>query len=385
MMRYRTFGRLDWRPSALGLGAMRLPTIGGNSASIDEEHATQMIHYALDHGVNYIDTAYGYHEGESERFLGRVLRGPYRDKARLATKLPCWLVKARSDFDRLFEEQRARLGREAVEFYLLHGLDRETWAQVRDLGVLDWAERAKADGRIGFFGFSFHDEYPVFQEIVDAYEGWDFCQIQYNYMDVDYQAGERGLRYAAERGLGVVVMEPLRGGLLARPPAPVARVFAQSQEGWTPAEWALHWLWDQPEVSVVLSGMSTLGQVVENVASASCSGPGTLGPRRRAVIDQARNAYRSLRPIPCTGCGYCLPCPAGVAIPQVLDLGNRAVMYCDVDGARLEYLMLAEGERADRCTACGQCEERCPQHIPVSDWLRRAHNLLRSAEGPSSR
>ncbi|QAA77153.1 MAG: Aldo/keto reductase, 4Fe-4S-containing, TM1183 family [Candidatus Bipolaricaulis sibiricus] len=383
-MQYRTLGSLEWKPSALGLGAMRLPTLDGDPGRIDEDHAAEMVHYALDHGVNYIDTAYGYHQGESERFLGRVLHGPHRDRARVATKLPCWLVNDRGDFDRLFDEQRERLRREHVDFYLLHALNAKTWARVRDLGVLDWAVRAKADGRIGHFGFSFHDDYPVFEEIVGAYTGWDFCQIQYNYMDVDFQAGQRGLRYAAARGLGVVIMEPLRGGVLARPPEPVAALFARSARGWTPAEWGLQWLWNQPEVSLVLSGMSTLEQVRENVASAARSGIGTFGPEDLALVEGVRAAFLSLRPIPCTGCGYCLPCPSGVAIPRILELANQAAMYADASPARFRYRMLAAEERGDRCTDCHACDARCPQGIAVSDWIADAHATLRDATEPRS-
>ena len=368
----------------MGFGAMRFPTLDRDPGHIDEDQATQMVHYALDHGVNYVDTAYGYHKGESERFLGRVLHGPYRDRARLATKLPCWLVKERDDFDRLFDEQCERLQRDRVDFYLLHALNGKTWPQMRDLGVLEWAERAKADGRIGSFGFSFHDEYPVFQEIVDAYSGWDFCQIQYNYMDVEFQAGQRGLRYAADRGLGVVIMEPLRGGVLARPPEPVAQLFARSTRGWSPAEWALHWLWRQPEVSLVLSGMSTLGQVRENVTSASESALGVLSSEDLTLVEQARETYHRLRPIPCTGCGYCLPCPSGVAIPQILELSNQAAMYADPAAPRFRYRMLPEAERADQCTTCRACEERCPQGIPIAEWLAKAHSLLVPPDAPGS-
>ncbi len=383
-MRHRTFGRIEWKPSALGFGAMRLPTLDGDPGRIDEDQAAGMIRYALDHGVNYVDTAYGYHKGESERFLGRVLQGPCRDKAKLATKLPCWLVNERGDFDRLFDEQRERLRREHVDFYLLHALNGRTWPQVRNLGVLAWAERAKADGRIGYFGFSFHDEYPVFQEIVDAYPGWDFCQIQYNYMDAEFQAGQRGLRCAAGRGLGVVIMEPLRGGVLARPPEPVAQLFARSARGWSPAEWALHWLWSRPEVSLVLSGMSTLDQVRENVSTASTSCLDTLAPDDLAVVEQARVAYLKLRPVPCTGCGYCLPCPNGVAIPQILELANQVAMYADAAAPRFRYGMLPETERGDRCTACRACEELCPQGIPIAEWLAQTRVLLAPPDAPGS-
>jgi predicted aldo/keto reductase-like oxidoreductase len=220
-MRYRTFGKLSWRPSALGFGAMRLPILEDDPARIDEPEATRMLRATIDGGVNYVDTAYSYHRGTSESFVGRALRDGYREKVRLATKLPSWLIQAPGDFDRYLDEQLQRLETGTIDFYLLHGLGRERWHNLRDLGVLEWAERAMSGGRFNHLGFSFHDDYDAFQEIVDAYDGWAFCQIQYNYMDENHQAGVKGLRYAAERGLAVVVMEPLRGGMLAQniPPA----------------------------------------------------------------------------------------------------------------------------------------------------------------------
>jgi uncharacterized protein len=246
-MRYRTFGKLDWRPSALGFGAMRLPTIGGDPAQIDEPEATRMIRYAIDCGVNYVDTAWPYHRSTSEAVVGRVLQDGYRERVKLATKLPCWLVKEPADFDRFLDEQLARLQTERVDFYLLHALDAERWPAMRDLGVLDWAERTMTDGRIGRLGFSFHDKYEVFQEIVDAYDGWGFCQIQYNYMDEQEQAGVRGLNYAAEKGLAVIIMEPLRGGMLAGIPPrgipePVQAIWDAASLRRSSADWALQWV-----------------------------------------------------------------------------------------------------------------------------------------------
>jgi len=376
-MEYRTFGKLDWKPSALGFGAMRLPTIGGDEGKIDEAKARRMIRYAIDQGVNYVDTAYPYHQGTSEPFVGRALRDGYRERTRLATKLPCWRVQTAADFDRLLNEQLERLYTDYVDFYLLHGLNARTWPKVRDLGVLGWADRAVADGRIRYLGFSFHDRYQVFQEIVDAAELWTFCQIQYNLMDVEYQAGTKGLEYAARRGLAVVVMEPLRGGLLTQNvPPPVQRIWDDAPRQRTPADWALQWVWNHPEVSVVLSGMSTMEQVEQNIVSASRSGAGTLTAEELDLIARVRVQYLELSRIPCTDCRYCLPCPNGVNIPAIFEVYNDAKIYGDIQRAKLNYRWLEEGERADQCVACDECLEKCPQQIEIPEWLAKANDLL---------
>jgi predicted aldo/keto reductase-like oxidoreductase len=381
-MHYRTFGRLDWKPSALGFGAMRLPTIDHDPATIDEPEATRMIRYAIDHGVNYVDTAYPYHAGNSEPFLGRALADGYRERVKLATKLPCWKVESADDFDLFLNEQLGRLQTPHIDFYLLHGLNASSWAKMRDLDVLDWARNAIGDGRFQHLGFSFHDRYEVFQEIVDASDLWLFCQIQHNFMDVDYQAGTKGLRYAAGKGLAVVIMEPLRGGLLARnvPPA-VQAIWDNAARKRTAADWALQWLWDQPEVSVVLSGMSTMEQVQQNVESANRSGVGTLTGEELALFPQVRDAYRELIRIPCTACGYCQPCPNGVNIPRVFEIYNDALMYGDQEQARSQYLFLEESERAELCVQCEECLEKCPQQIEIPEWLARVVELLGPREG----
>jgi predicted aldo/keto reductase-like oxidoreductase len=385
-MQYRQFGKLDWKGSALGFGAMRLPVKGGEYANVDEPKATRLVHYAIDHGVNYVDTAYNYHRGNSERFLGRALKGGYREKIRLATKQFPLEIETADDFDRLLNEQLKRLQTDHVDFYLLHGMNGIWWPRLRDLDVLEWAEGAIADERIGHLGFSFHDEFPVLKEIVDAYDKWTFCQIQYNYMDIEHQAGTEGLEYAASRGLAVVIMEPLLGGLLARAPRPVQELWDTAPEKRTPADWALQWLWNQPEVSVVLSGMSTLQQVEENVTSAAASGVGILTKEELALVDRAREAYRELRPIPCTECGYCMPCPNGVDIPYNFKLYNDGVMYerGNPRRARGWYRFMAEGYKDDYhqrgqaagCIQCRECEDKCPQNIPISQWMPIVHQVL---------
>jgi len=377
-MQYRTFGKLDWRPSALGFGAMRLPVIDHDMSRIDEEEATRMIRHAIDHGVNYVDTAYPYHQQQGEPFVGRALRDGYRERVRLATKMPTWLIEKPEDFDRYLALQLERLQVERIDFYLLHALEAARWARLRDLGVLDWAERQMAAGLIGYLGFSFHDSFEVFKEIVDACDHWTLAQIQYNYMDVDYQAGQRGLRYAAAKGLAVVIMEPLRGGQLARvpPPQAVAALWATADRQRTPADWALQWLWNQPEVSLVLSGMSTMQQVEENLASAGRSGVGSLSAEELALIERVRAAYRGLSPIPCTQCRYCVPCPNGVEIPRIFEIYNDVMMYNDPRTGRMLYGWLKETQRADQCVECGQCQDACPQGIPIIEWLKKAHALL---------
>jgi uncharacterized protein len=356
---------------------MRLPTLGGDADTIDEVLATRMICTAIDAGVNYVDTAWPYHKGQSEPFLGRCLQDGYRDKVKLATKMPSWLVEKAADFDGYLDQQLERLQTDTIDFYLLHALNKTQWPKLRDLGVREWSEKAIADGRIGHLGFSFHDDLTVFKEIVDAHD-WTFCQIMYNYMDIEFQAGREGLHYAADKGMAVVVMEPLRGGSLTRPaPQPVADLWAAAPTPRSQADWALQWVWNHPEVSLLLSGMSEMAHVTENLASANASGVGALTADELALVDRVREAYRSLSPIPCTDCKYCMPCPQGVSIPRIFGIYNQGKMYGDEAGARRAYNQFTKPEnRADRCVECGQCEAACPQQISVIDWLKKVHAFL---------
>ena len=380
-IKYRKFGKLDWEVSALGFGAMRMPTTDGNPANIDKPVAIRMIRYAIDHGVNYLDTAYMYHSEQSERLVGESLKDGYREKVKVATKMPIGMVEVPEDFDRFFNEQLERLQDDKIDFYLLHGLNALDWSKARDFGVIRWAEGKMAQGHIDRFGFSFHDDYEVFIKIVDAYDNWTFCQVQYNYMDIDYQAGRRGIEYAAGKGLAVVIMEPLQGGLLAKePPAAVAAVWDSASQKRTQVEWALQWIWNQPEISLVLSGMSTTEQVEQNCSFANRSGPGTLTTDELILVDRVREAYRGLIPIPCTGCGYCMPCSSGVRIPGIFQIFNDAMMYGDLEMSRLRYqelMGLKEEQCADQCIECGECMEVCPQGIGIINWLKEAHSMLK--------
>jgi predicted aldo/keto reductase-like oxidoreductase len=377
-MQFRKFGKLDLDVSALGFGCMRLPLLDlQDHNGIDEKEATRMLYYAIDQGVNYLDTAYGYHGGNSERFLGRALQADYRQKVHLATKLPCWKVESAQDFDKLLNEQLEKLQTDHIDFYLLHGLDADSWHKVRDLNVIPWAESAIADGRIQHLGFSFHDKTEVLVEIVDAYDGWVLCQVQYNYIDIENQAGTKGVKYAASKGLAVIAMEPILGGRLVNPPVEIQALWETSVRKRGPADWALQWLWNQPEVTVALSGMSTMSQVEENLVSASRSGVNSLTEKELALIGQVREQYQALSPIPCNKCNYCIPCPNGVNIPRVFESYNHGLIYNQPDGARKEYMQwIPELERANNCIDCNNCEELCPQSILISQWMPIVHEVL---------
>ncbi len=372
-MKYRRFGRLNWEVSALGFGVMRLPTLEGDEGKINEPKAIKMIRYALDNGVNYVDTAYPYHRGNSEILLGETLQEGYREKVKVATKMPTWLVKSQEDMDKFLDEQLHKLKLDYVDFYLLHGLEHKRWQLLKKLNVLEWGDRQIADGKINHLGFSFHDEYSVFKEIVDSYE-WTLCQIQYNYMDAKYQAGTKGLKYAASKGLAVVVMEPIAGGRLAiNPPEEIQKIWREDGSERTPAEWALQWVWNHPEVSVALSGMSTMDQVIENVQSANRSKPSIFSKKDLNFINRIQRKYKELGFVGCTSCKYCLPCPEGVDIPQILALYNE--YFAEERNAEVKkkyWQYITPESQAKRCMKCGKCEELCPQQLPIRKILNGA-------------
>ncbi|MBN2531313.1 MAG: aldo/keto reductase [Spirochaetales bacterium] len=373
-MRYRKFPKIDFHASVLGFGAMRLPVIK-ESGDIDEKTATEMIYHAIENGVNYIDTAYPYHKKMSEPFVGRILQNGYRDKVKIATKLPPWEIKQEADLDRIFDEQCKNLRTERIDFYLLHALNKKEWEKLKELHIIEWLDNKVKEGRIGEPGFSFHADYPAFTTIIDEYD-WTFCQIQYNYMDIDRQAGTKGLRYAASKGLAVIVMEPLLGGKLVKAPPTVQKIWDYARETYKPVEWALYWLWNQPEVTLVLSGMSAPEQVEENLHYADSAKVGMISLEDLALFDSVRDAYIKLSPIPCTECGYCMPCPQGVAIPWNLGLYNEGVMYDAAPAVRIQYKFMPDKLKADKCTACDACLEKCPQQIEISKWIARVQRVL---------
>ncbi len=380
-MKCRKFGKLDYQVSALGFGCMRLPTQGNKSRSgeIDEKESVRIIRSAIDRGVNYIDTAYPYHNGNSEIITGKALGDGYRNKVKLATKSPLWSINSPGDFDKFLNEQLKKLQTDHIDFYLLHGVDKKRWENtVLKFGLLKKAEKAIADGRIHHLGFSFHDNYESFKMIVDAYERWDFCQIQYNYMDTENQAGTKGLRYAASQRLAVVVMEPLLGGRLATPPPEVRKLFEEYSIKRSPAQWALQWIWSQPEVTSLLSGMSSMKQLDENLQAAESLSTKPLLPEDLKFIKRVRSAFLKRTVAPCTKCSYCMPCPQGVNIPWLLELYNNGIIYNDMSASRFAYgRFVPEAQRANVCTQCGQCEQKCPQGINPGKLMPDIHEKLK--------
>lgn len=381
-MQYRSLIKApDLKISALGMGMMRLPTLGGDESKIDEEAALPLVRAALDAGVNYFDTAWPYHGGASEAFTGKALRelkaGP---GVYVATKAPVWEIKKADDWERYLDMQLSRLGRDRVDFYLVHALNAGRWDTTKLTDGLKFLAEAKADGRIGLVGFSFHDALPVFKAIIDGWDGWDFCQVQFNYLDEEFQAGAAGIEYAASRGVSSVVMEPLRGGALAKVPDEVLKIFAGYGRPRMAAEWALRHVLDREEVVTVLSGMNAPGQLWENAAVADAARLNALTRRERETLEAARDWFRSRMPVPCTGCGYCKPCPAGVAIPETFELWNAAVAFGGKDDKARWYrdAYAAKGQGAEACVNCGACLPKCPQVIAVPERLAEAHRELSS-------
>jgi uncharacterized protein len=381
-MLYRIMPKTGDRLSILGFGAMRLPI---KDKCIDEERATSQIRYAIDQGVNYIDTAWPYHAGESEPFLGRALSAGYREKVKLATKLPTWLVNTREDMDQFLNSQLERLQTQTIDYYLIHALNGKWWDKMQQLKVMDFLKTAKTDGRIVNTGFSFHGQLDDFKRIID--EGtWDFCQIQYNYLDEEYQAGTEGLNYAADNGLGIIIMEPLRGGNLGNPAPPlqIEKLWNQSKQKRTPAEWALRWVWDRPEVTLVLSGMNEEDHINQNLSVANKAYPKSLSEEELEIVHRVALKYCEIMKVSCTGCEYCMPCPEGVNISGCFDIYNTLHMYKQTMPSIYTYVVRNNGilsgnpSYASQCTQCEECLDKCPQELAIPDLLE---DVVQDMEG----
>ncbi|HII02025.1 TPA: aldo/keto reductase [Methanosarcinaceae archaeon] len=382
-MLYRKMPKNGDELSILGFGCMRLPV--KEDGKIDEEWAKSQVRYAIDNGVNYVDTAWPYHMGASEPFLGRALADGYREKVKLATKLPSWMVESREEMDKFLDAQLSKLNTDHIDYYLIHALVGELWDNVEKLGVADFLDRAKAEGRIINAGFSFHGSGEDFRRIVDSYN-WDFCQIQYNFLDEKNQAGTEGLEYAASKGLGVIIMEPLRGGKLTSPVPPVVEeIWDEAPVKRTAAEWGLRWVWNHPEVTVVLSGMNEEAHIEENLRIAGEAYPNSLTETELQLVSRVEQKYRELMKAGCTGCRYCMPCPAGVNIPACFDAYNNLHMSGNADEAKFMYAASLGGALggapgfASQCVQCEECLEKCPQHLEIPTLLEA---VVEDLEGP---
>lgn len=370
-MKTKRFEKLGITPSLLGFGCMRFPV--DENGEIDEVESEKMLDKAINSGVTYIDTAFPYHNGESEPFVGKVLKKYNREDLFLATKLPIWEVSSKEDAKKVFMDQLSRLDVNYVDFYLLHALDKEKWAKVIKYDLLDLCEELKEEGKIRYFGFSFHDEYPVFKDIIE-YHDWDFCQLQLNYMDMNIQAGMKGYLLAEKYNIPVIVMEPIKGGALASLPEDIIAKFKSYNSQASISSWALRYVASLPNVKVVLSGMSTYDQVIDNLAA--FENFEYLNEDELVLIQEVKDTLKSRTQNGCTGCGYCMPCPFGVDIPTNFKYWNNAYIYEGHELFKTKLENMDSEKKAKNCKQCGVCEKMCPQQISIRDDLRKVCKYL---------
>ena len=374
-MQYRTFKKLDREVSLLGMGAMRLPET--ENGQINEPEAIDIIRSAIDAGVNYVDTAFGYHNGQSEGLVGKALKDGYREKVLLADKMPIWLAKDEEHMKEMFQTQLERLDTDYIDMYLVHSVNKPNWKRIKKLNLMPFLEEMKAAGKIKHIGFSFHDSYELFEEVLDSYP-WEFCQIQLNYMDKDIQAGVKGLKLAAEKGLSVIIMEPLKGGKLTTGiPPTVQELWNNAPVKRTPAEWGFKWLANMPEVTLILSGMSSREQLQQNIATVSAADLSVLSDEERELIDKVSDEYNRLIKYSCTGCEYCLPCPQKLKIPDLIDTLNEWNIYGQNPATKMEYIeWVPEGRHASDCISCKACEKKCPQGLPIAQIMKETSEIF---------
>lgn len=380
-MQYRKFRTADKETSLLGLGVMRL--VQDENGNIDQQGAVELIRYAIDRGINYIDTAYTYHGGCSEKLIGKALRDGYRERVILADKMPIWLANTEEDVERYFKEQLRRLDVEYIDMYLVHNIIPSNWKKTKELNVLPFLERMRAQGKIKHIGFSFHGDLDLFMEVIDAYP-WEFCQIQLNYLDKDEQATLKGLKYARERGIDVIVMEPLKGGRITDkiPPSVQqiwdrAKASGKAPQDRSPAEWAFRWAASQPGVSLILSGMNSYEQIDENTTIFSKDDISQMSSTEQAVLDEVAAEYNRRIKYQCTGCEYCMPCQKKIGIPDVIEYLNNWYAFDQNPSTKTEYITwLDEGEHASDCIHCRKCEEKCPQRLPISEIMAEASEVF---------
>ena len=380
-MRYRPMGRTGVMVSALGFGMLRLPTDG--SGRVDFDQTTPMVRRAIEGGVNYIDTGRVYLGGQSEQAVGKALAGGWRDRVYVTSKAPWWEMQSEADFDRLFDESRRAIGTDVIDFYHIHMIMHRGWKEkVLPYKLIEKMERLKAQGKIRFMGFSFHDSLKLFKEVVEYTPAWDFCLIQHNYLDYEYEAGVLGPKYAAANGMGLAVMKPVRTGLLANLPDVMRRALASTGVNKPDAEWALDYLWDTPEVSVAVSGMGSMADVEANLKYAAKAAPNMLSPAEREALGAAIKAYRSVEGhIDCTGCYQCIPCPHNVAIGYIFAyVYNNYLVHRNLDRAMADYTVsmspVQRGDPASSCVGCGACLPKCPQHLDIPSLLARVKETM---------
>ncbi len=381
-MQYRKYGtKAGFDVSLFGMGCMRLPRIQheDGSAEIDQEKAVELIQYAANHGVNYFDTAYSYHRHQSEAVVGQALEGPLRKKVHIATKQPFSVMKNKGEIRRNLENTLKKLRTDYIDMYLIHSIQTRDWPAIKEMDVISEYEKFKSEGLIRGIGFSYHGGFNTFKEILDFYPGWDMCQAQQNLLDYEREVTEEGIRYAGKKGVALVIMEPLRGGGLASAPREVEELYKDFSVQRSPAEWAFRYVYNYPEVSTILSGVTTLEQLKDNIRifSSEEARANVMSSGERELLRKVKAAYEARMAVPCTTCEYCVPCPQGVAIPNIFKAYNLGAMFDVYDNPKRTYMMYKDAKRdASSCVECGVCESKCPQNIKIIERLKEAHGKL---------